>query len=176
MYFRRPGYFYLKIHLMRSIGFSTFLLLLCFNFQLTAQDNLTHNRIQNQVVVNLLASVQKENKQVNNEVFINQIGDRNQVYTSVRAQENKSVYIQNGNFNNIYSNVSAKTFTSSIVQNGDRHKAFNFVNSPGEEISLELNQQGKNHHFEQFGSNSIGNNLKFQMNGDSRSLIVRNFK
>ena len=161
---------------MRSIGFSIFLFLLCFNFQLTAQDNLTHNRIQNLVGVNFEAIIRDGSKPVNNEVFINQIGDRNQVYTSVRTQENKSVYIQNGNFNSIYSDVSAKTFASSIVQNGDRHKAFNFVSSPGEEVSLELNQQGNSHHFEQFGSNSIGNKMKFQMNGDSRSLIIRNFK
>lgn len=161
---------------MRSIGFSIFLFLFCFNFHLTAQDNLTHNRIQNLVGVNFQAIAQKGNKLVNNEVFINQIGDRNQVYTSVRTQENKSVYIQNGNFNNIYSNVSAKTFASSIVQSGDGHKAFNFVRSPGEEVSLELNQQGSSHHFEQFGSNSIGNKMKFQMSGDSRSLIIRNFK
>ncbi|SKB65537.1 hypothetical protein SAMN05660776_2314 [Salegentibacter holothuriorum] len=161
---------------MKTISFSISLFLFCFIFQLNAQDNLKQARIQTLVGENFHTIEQKEFKQPTNEIFINQIGDRNQVSTTVRVQENKSVYIQTGNYNNIYSNVNAKTLTSSIIQDGDRNKVFSFVNRPAEEVSLELNQQGNNHHFEQFGSNSIGNKMKFQMNGESRSLIVRNFK
>lgn len=161
---------------MKNIYFSFILLLLCFNFQLIAQDDFAKSQSQILIGLNFQTLAQDNYKQVNNEVFINQIGNGNQVSTTIRSLENKSVYIQKGNYNNIYSNVNAKTYTSSIVQNGDRHKAFNFANSPEQDLSLELNQQGNSNHFEQFGSNSIGNKMKFQMAGNARSLIVRNFK
>jgi len=41
--------------------------------------------------------------------------------------------------------------------------------------SIELNQTGNNLHFERFGSNDIGDNLQFNMTGESRTIVVRNF-
>lgn len=159
---------------MRIIAFSLFLFFI--GSPLFAQDDFAKSRGEI-LMLDLYAKPERTKQHpVRNSVHIQQVGDYNRIDTQLKTEKSKLNYTQNGNYNSIHAKVNAKTFESTIVQNGDRHRAFDFSNSPGKDVHLKLNQQGNNHHFEKFGSNSIGDKIKFQMKGDSRSLIVRNFK
>ena len=73
-------------------------------------------------------------------------------------------------------NISTLKDQTNIVQHGNNNYLMDNVFSPDSEISLNLMQKGNDLHFERFGSNSIGDNLQFNMTGNFKTLIIRNFK
>ena len=100
-----------------------------------------------------------------NRVFIQQVGEGNNIDATIRSQSSNVSYNQNGDFNYIGIKVNVEDYTSTINQQGNNNAA----------ASIELNQTGNNLHFERFGSNDIGDNLQFNMTGESRTIVVRNF-
>jgi len=111
-----------------------------------------------------------------NTAHITQIGKYNRSNLNVKASQSEVVFNQIGDHNLIDFNVKASSFDAYITQDGNNHKAFDFINSPADNVSLKLQQTGEATHFERYGSNSIGDKLQFEMNGNLRSIIVRNFK
>ncbi|WP_156101184.1 hypothetical protein [Salegentibacter sp. Hel_I_6] len=110
-----------------------------------------------------------------NKVFIQQVGEGNNVTANIRSENSNVSYTQEGNFNHIGVDVFVADYQSTINQNGNNNNFFDQMYNSNTGASMELNQTGDNLHFERFGSNSIGDNLQFNMTGDSRSIIVRNF-
>ncbi|WP_029035191.1 hypothetical protein [Salinimicrobium terrae] len=110
------------------------------------------------------------------QVFIEQIGSYNVVEAKVVSEKNNLNINQHGNQNTILMEVMSKSTTGNITQTGHQNYSLDFANDPTQEINLDLTQNGNGHHFERYGSNSIGNNLKFEMTGESQTIIVRNFK
>lgn len=112
----------------------------------------------------------------NNEVFIQQVGNGNIINSKISAEESTVNYTQAGNYNTITIDATAKKIQQNIIQQGNANQVFDFSYAPSQEISLNLSQTGNELHFEKFGSNSISDDIKFNMTGNSRTIIMRNFK
>ena len=69
---------------------------------------------------------------------------------------------------------NVKTAIVDISQEGFRNVAFDFVNDPTANISLELTQTGDNLFFQREGTNSIIESLQFNQTVASPSIIVKN--
>ena len=110
-----------------------------------------------------------------NRVFIQQVGEGNNIDATIRSQSSNVSYNQNGDFNYIGIKVNVEDYTSTINQQGNNNNIFDQIYNTNAAASIELNQTGNNLHFERFGSNDIGDNLQFNMMGESRTIVVRNF-
>ena len=160
-----------------------FILLISGSFSLAAQVNNIDESLK---VMELMrgseitaqnANVQQQLQQRGSTVFINQIGEGNMVNAQLRATNTaNSTFHQNGDFNSINSSISARNIENTIIQNGTNNRILDYANSPNQDVSLNLNQQGNDLNFERFGSNSIGDQIQFNMTGSFKTIIVRNFK
>jgi len=112
---------------------------------------------------------------IGSQVFLQQIGDFNDVNISVSAAASDISVVQNGNLNNTFLNYQVQTVITDIIQNGDGNVLSDFVIDPQENISLEVQQQGNFLTFERFGSNELTKSLRFIQTEASPSIIVRSF-
>lgn len=129
--------------------------------------------IQNLLNENFEAKQQGEKS---NEIFIQQIGVQNTIASNITSTSATVNLNQNGNHNFIDLNITAKSYLSDLDQTGDYNNIFENIYAPSSNISLNLSQNGTNNHFERYGSNSIGDKIEFNMNGNDTAIIVRNFK
>ena len=115
-------------------------------------------------------------KSSNTGVYLQQIGDGNSVTADISSNQIGLQLTQQGNdnFSGIW--ATAQAVEGNLVQNGNSNFAFDFADDPSLGHSLNLSQNGNGHHFESYGTNSIGNKLEFNMSGNSEMIIVRNFK
>jgi|SRR5690554_4452773 len=111
----------------------------------------------------------------NNAVFIRQIGDYNTSNIKVATNASEINLLQNGNSNDTQLNYVANTAIADLVQNGNNNKIVDFVNSPFEDISLDLIQEGNYLKFERDGVNELTKSLKFRQAEASPTIIVRSF-
>lgn len=156
---------------MNSLLF-TFLLCIGMIFSTYSQSKIQYG-VNRDLTFDQISSSQLNS---NNQVYIIQIGYNNTIKADFKTNNSKSNYFQDGDHNNINLNITAKTFQGFIDQTGDNNRIFDHIYEPSSDISLNLTQNGKNNHFERHGSNSIGEKLEFRMNGNDKSIIVRNFK
>lgn len=126
--------------------------------------------------LNFQNSKKNNDLQVGNQIFIQQIGQGNNIEANTSSGNKDLKLIQYGNKNFISLKSNAENLHGAIVQKGDNNTSFDFTTNSSQDISTDLLQQGNNLHFERYGSNSIGNDLKFIQSGDTKSIIVRNFK
>lgn len=108
-------------------------------------------------------------------VFINQIGIDNEVLVKTQSINNDIVLNQNGTQNKIYLDVIADNVEESISQLGNYNYVLDYSTLGAELHSLEVLQTGNNQSLTWFGGNSISENLKVNMQGESKTIIVRNF-
>ncbi|MCR9183493.1 MAG: hypothetical protein NXH73_11265 [Flavobacteriaceae bacterium] len=108
-------------------------------------------------------------------VFINQIGSNNDAQVKVNAANSFVNLLQNGFSNLTILDLTAFDITQNITQNGENNRLFNFSNNPASIQNMEVLQNGINQDITIFGSNSLSENIKINMQGSDRSLIVRNF-
>lgn len=110
---------------------------------------------------------------VSNITYIQQIGNQN--YSNVNLQSNHSNFrvYQNGYNNEVDITKSAYTINELVVQNGDNNSIYersyysNVVNS-------QVIQTGNNNEYLSMGSNSISDNLKINIRGNNKTVIVLN--
>ncbi len=176
---------------MNSRSYIAFIALLCFCIQGMAQnvtgqvsaddvqvsDLLQSNTALQAQVFGSQSVQQQSTSLLNNNVFIQQIGDDNVINTRIDTNLNTSSLrlTQAGNSNIIVIDEKAPEVVKNIVQNGDNNKVIDFSLNSLNATSLDLIQNGSNLTFEKFGTNSLTENLKFTMQGTSRTLIIRSF-
>lgn len=110
---------------------------------------------------------------VSNITYIQQIGNQN--YSNVNLQSNYSNFrvYQNGDNNEVDITKSGYTINELVVQNGDNNSIYersyysNVVNS-------QVIQTGNNNEYLSMGSNSISDNLKINIRGNNKTVIVLN--
>ena len=90
-----------------------------------------------------------------NSVFLQQIGDFNQVSVFANTVGSDINISQQGDFNIVDLNYRTNTAIANITQQGNENTLIDFVINSVEDISLDLQQQGDNLTFERFGTNSI---------------------
>lgn len=111
-----------------------------------------------------------------NNVFIEQVGQNNEILTVVSSNDAVVNLKQNGTNNDIVLHVRANYIREDIEQIGNNNTFFDFVNNSAGKNHFGLQQHGNNIHVEKFGSNSISEKMNFKIEGDYKSLIIRNFK
>src|SRR5690625_2029531 len=109
------------------------------------------------------------------QVYIRQVGEGNYAQAQVKSQQAHVDYRQQGNNNYINFDVQAPHVEHVVHQTGNSNRAFGFMTAE-DQSNLQLLQSGNNQHFEQFGSNSIGDKMQVKMSGNTHAVIVRNFQ
>jgi len=124
----------------------------------------------------ITTTVNPRNSEISgNSVFLNQIGELNEVNISTNTRSSEINVTQNGNYNKTDLRYTAKTAISDILQNGDYNLIKDFVNDPEQDISLDLLQEGDYLNFERQGVNDLTKSLKFRQTEASPSIIIRSF-
>lgn len=108
-------------------------------------------------------------------VFINQIGSNNDAQIKVNATTSFLNVLQNGLSNLMLVDVTAAEINQNLTQNGESNRFYSFSNNPASIQNMEVLQNGVNQDITVYGGNSLSENLKINMQGNDRSIIVRNF-
>lgn len=141
----------------------------------TTIKNFTEKNVENNFLATNLTS---ENTLVftdENTIFIQQIGNDNVVKANTKSDKSNIALSQNGDQNKIYLDVAAKNIEEKVLQEGDSNYFLDFSPYGVDLHSVEVVQQGNNQNITLFGGNSISEKIKINMQGDSKTIIVRNF-
>ena len=156
-----------------------FLLMSAISFGQTFSDNATdsaqqRNLLNNQLNLNVGVFIPVTGS--SNSLFINQIGDNNDSEVTVSSNNAISSINQIGNNNNSCISLNSSSLSALVLQIGDGNSIV-YQNSFRQElISNNIEQQGVGQNLEINGSNSLMENAKILMRGNSQSIIIRNFK
>ena len=110
-----------------------------------------------------------------NSVFLEQIGEMNEVNIMTRTEASEINVRQEGNKNNTSLKYIAKTAYTDIFQLGNYNTIKDFVNAPTEEISLELQQTGNDQVFERNGINELTKSIRFNQTEATPVLIINSY-
>ena len=111
-----------------------------------------------------------------NSVFLKQIGEMNQVNILTQTDASEIQVFQNGNSNKTELDYLSRTAIADLVQEGDFNTIVDRVNAPGEDISLDLQQQGNDKYFERNGVNELTKAIKFIQTDATPRLIINSYK
>jgi len=130
--------------------------------------------------LNFLASqnfqvIPTENILMNNNVFISQIGANNLMKVKTQSKNSDIDLLQYGDQNRIYLDIVANTIEESVAQYGNNNVFSDYSTSGLDYHSAEIIQTGNSHNLTWFGGNSISEKIKINMQGESKTIIVRNF-
>ena len=109
-------------------------------------------------------------------IYILQVGFDNKSKVNIISDKIDFSLYQNGRSNDNFINVNSKEVSGKVIQTGNYNSVLAIGSEPKTVFNLNILQNGNDHQFESFGSNSIGNNLKVEMTGEFQTVIVRNFK
>ena len=113
-----------------------------------------------------------------NGIFIRQIGSDNfsRVVTGTSDSGLARVDLLQQGDNN-YANIvdSSQEFLKNVVQNGDGNRLYDYSLPSNLSTNFQLIQNGNNLYVEKFGTNSLTEDLKINMTGNARSVIIRSF-
>ncbi|WGK63729.1 hypothetical protein [Croceiramulus getboli] len=109
-------------------------------------------------------------------VRITQIGAQNFSSVINNTQFSAIEITQNGDENNTQLDYTARSAVATLLQNGNQNTLIDYVNNPGADVSLQLEQQGSGLYFERFGTNSITESLRFTQTEAAPTIIVRSFQ
>ncbi|MBX2827282.1 MAG: hypothetical protein KTR22_03935 [Flavobacteriaceae bacterium] len=120
------------------------------------------------------AAITQSQQGTSSGIFIDQIGDNNRITANARSNDVSFNLLQKGDSNNIYLNVEAQAINETVVQSGNRHSFVDF--SSGSTVhNLQLIQNGNGQNLTMYGKNSISDEMKINMTGESQTVIIRNF-
>ncbi|NCT16974.1 MAG: hypothetical protein COZ75_05285 [Flavobacteriaceae bacterium CG_4_8_14_3_um_filter_34_10] len=108
-------------------------------------------------------------------IFIEQIGTGNTLVANTRSKINDFTFSQNGESNNIYLDINATTISQSITQIGNKNQFLNITTNLFGLHNAEVVQNGNNQDITLYGNNNLSNKIKIYMQGNDKSVIVRNF-
>lgn len=169
---------------MRSIVLSSVLFFaISFSFAQTSGTSIlaagygleTANARLNLIDGQLKAVIGVENNDPASNVYISQIGDENQVFVFADSENNLSNINQNGDYNNVGLYLQAESIKYEISQIGDNHMYLHFDKSNPQLIEVNALQKGDGTDIVIHGKNSISERMKIKIQGNDRSLIIRNF-
>lgn len=109
-------------------------------------------------------------------VMIQQVGSLNQSFVAVSSSDAFISVNQFGNKNNVALSLKGEGINESITQIGYNNNAVDRTQSLSDRSGFQLLQQGRNLYFERQGINNISKDIKVRMRGDSRSILIRNFR
>jgi hypothetical protein len=110
-----------------------------------------------------------------NIVNIKQIGNFNKVTSNTISAQSEIDLLQNGDYNNINLELNALKISETVIQNGNGNN-FADINTFGANLhEAEIIQNGNNQSLTWYGSNSISERMKVNMQGNDKILEIRSF-
>jgi len=110
-----------------------------------------------------------------NNVNIEQVGTYNKVTSNTVSVQSEIDLLQTGDYNNIELNLNATKISEKVIQNGNRND-FIDINTFGANLhEAEIIQNGNNQSLTWYGSNSISERMKVNMQGNDKILEIRSF-
>jgi hypothetical protein len=132
------------------------------------QYNFLSNFNYNQLNLNDNASIINQQ----NAVFIQQIGNFNQVISQTQSQSSNLELMQNGDFNNITLKVNAPDINARVIQNGDNNSVLDYIYYSNLDVKLNAVQNGNNLTINRIGVNSLSNKLQLVQEGSFKTITV----
>lgn len=157
---------------MKNLKKIIVILFLLIRFTAISQENLQPEKIiinQNLIDYKLTTIIPQSQA---NSVVITQIGNQNYNQNTIVANQSFIQIYQNGHFNstNIY-RVEAEV-NKFIIQNGNGNTIHEMSMGNYNIIENQYIQNGDNNRITSFGSNTISESLKIQINRNNASVIV----
>lgn len=132
--------------------------------------------LQTMTLVNETNVSQSYQSPQGNAIMIQQLGNLNAAYTNIASSSATINIVQRGNSNTAALQLKGQNINENIIQLGSNNSvkdyAFGTVNTHG----LQLLQRGTNLSFERIGFNSTSSQIRVQMQGNSKSVIIRSFR
>jgi len=110
------------------------------------------------------------------ELYIRQVGADNNLNVNLKANFIKVELIQNGDYNNLELDKEANSIKQKILQEGTNNSIKDFAMQSNSNVNMEFLQQGNNQKIENYGSNSISENMKVIQSGNGAAVIIINTK
>lgn len=146
------------------------------NYRLSTENKVFNSLEDGAFISNVLTVQQLQtSSQTANNVYINQVGNHNFVRSNLRSESSIVDLKQTGFGNDIYLSINTKKVTENIIQNGNYNRFLDFSASRYNKHNVEVIQKGNNHNLSWFGENSISEKLRITMQGNNKTIIVRNF-
>lgn len=151
-----------------------------FSFSQELNDNqYTYANLQRIAVFleNNIHNNDADNLPVSNAVFIKQIGNYNNIVSSISSEKSNVNLFQIGNLNDINYTISAKNINDCVLQYGNNN-SFHISSSNQNNVfhQIKVLQRGNNQNLAWYGDNLISEKLKITMQGFNNSLIIKNSK
>ena len=125
--------------------------------------------IQNNADYKLTSTVSNQNT-----ALITQIGNQNWNQNTIIANQSNLQVYQNGHYNTTAIYRMENEVNEFIFQNGNNNSINEMVLGSYNSTNNHLIQNGNNNRITSFGSNSISEDLKIQINGNNTSIIIIN--
>ena len=115
------------------------------------------------------------NLSTSNNVYVQQIGNGNNVVSNTRAVYSDIGLFQKGNNNEVLLDIKAGVIKENVLQTGVNNSVIDL--NPGSLLhSAAIFQKGANQNLIMLGSNSISDNMIISMQGKNQTILVRNIK
>jgi hypothetical protein len=147
-----------------------FILLIGSPKVISQENTLTKIAIINQNIDYKLTATISQNQ--TNTAIITQIGNQNHNQNTIIANQSIIQVYQNGHFNLTDIYRVENEVNEYIIQNGSGNSINEMSIGNYNTIDNQYIQNGNNNRITSFGSNSISENLKIQINGNNAAIIV----
>lgn len=147
-----------------------FILLIGSPKVISQENTLTEIAIINQNIDYKLTATISQNQ--TNNAIITQIGNQNHNQNTIIANQSIIQVYQNGHFNLTDIYRVENEVNEYIIQNGNGNSINEMSIGNYNTIDNQYIQNGNNNRITSFGSNSISENLKIQINGNNAAIIV----
>lgn len=147
------------------------------NAQTYAGDNKTSldNLQKTASLYSIVASQNVRPANVNNSIYVQQIGNNNTSYSRTTSNYSDISLSQLGNGNDIYLDVSANRISEEVLQVGNNHSFTDIDNFGRQTHAANVIQYGANQNLILLGGqNSISDKMIVSMQGRNQTIIVRN--
>ncbi|MDT0678123.1 hypothetical protein [Autumnicola musiva] len=111
-----------------------------------------------------------------NNIFIEQLGENNFVKSAISSSTGQAKLIQDGMENEIYIDLQAEKVRYNVIQIGNNNYLQDHTYTSYKTAEFNLYQNGNKNEVLKYGTNSITNQLEFNIKGDSKSLIIRSYQ
>ena len=113
---------------------------------------------------------------VNNAIYIEQIGDNNNVVAQTRSFRSNINVFQRGNENEVNLDLTSGVISENVIQRGVNNRFIDLNSKATLSHSATVFQTGRNQNLIMAGNNSISEKMIVNMRGKNQTVLIRNFK
>lgn len=107
---------------------------------------------------------------------IKQIGDYNDLTINVKGTSSYVEILQKGDGNQLEIDKEVNSIKQRVIQEGQNNSIKDLSMYANNNVNMELIQQGNNQNIQNYGTNSISENMKIKQSGNGASVIIINNK